>query len=248
MLKSLRTSETGMNIQMRRTEVLANNLANANATGFKQMLTQVLEKGADQAAPAAGSEPVGVSGNAGLGFRCQLDMSQGQLRQTGNDTDVAIRGEGLFKVRHDGQEVYTRDGAFTLDRNRRLATMSGDLVLGAGGPIEIPDGAMNIAPDGMISVDGAEIGRLAIVAFDDPAQLTPVGSGLMKAPEGVAARTLSAGETEVVQGMLEGSNVSPIDTLVAMIAAQRAFEIESKVVQASDETLDKSINELSKQA
>ena len=261
MLKSLRTAETGMNIQLTRTNVLANNLANANATGFKQMLVQVTEQAAVRSAGDGLPQPVAAESAAGetsapaldsirdviLDCRAPIDMSQGELRHTGHSTDVALHGPGLFKVQRDGQEFYTRNGSFTLDQNRRLTTSSGDLVLGTGGPIEIPDGELQIGTDGVLTVGGAEVGRLAVVSIEDTGMMAHLGDGLMSAPEGTPATAMAAGEFEVRQGMLEGSNVNPIDTLVAMISAQRAFEIESKMVQAADRTLDKSVNELGSQ-
>lgn len=256
MLKSLRTAESGMNIQLTRTNVLANNLANVDATGFKQMLVQVAER--QVSADGGKSLPAIESGEAGLpptpafdpvrdvvlDCRAPIDMTQGRLRPTGHSTDVALDGDGLFKVSRDGREYYTRNGSFTLDANRRLTTSTGDPVLGAGGAIEIPEGELLIDPDGVLSVDGAEVGRLAVVAFDDPGVLSHLGEGLMSASAEAKPRKLAAGDYAVRQGMLEGSNVNPIDTLVAMISAQRAFEIESKTIQAADNTLDKSINEL----
>lgn len=259
MLKGLRTAETAMNIQLNRTNVLANNLANANTAGFKKVLTQVTER-----SDAIGDEDLGGAAGAGggrgalpiprnvqdliLDVRSPIDMSQGSLRETGNATDLAVRGEGLFKVRRDGQEFYTRGGAFTLNETRQLTTMSGDLVLGAGGPIEVPEGEFLVRRDGTILVDGAEAGRLQLVTFDDPGLLRHVGATLFSAPDEMPAQPVPADQVDIAQGVLEQSNVNPIDTMVGMIAAQRAFEMEAKVMQAADRTLDKGINQLASKA
>ena len=263
MLKGLRSSETAMNIQLTRTNVLANNLANVNATGFKQVLTQVVEQmrqeagGGEAAAAADAAAGQGAAPAAGasravrdliLDMRAPVDMSQGTLRETGRPTDLALQDEGLFKVSRDGKEYYTRNGAFSLDAQRRLTTSDGALVQGDGGPLEIPEGELSVGADGGVRVGGVEVGRLAVVAFDDPGRLHHVGGSLLAAPVGVTAKPLAADKVRVAQGMLEESNANPIDTMVAMIAAQRAFEMDAKVLQEADRTLDKAVNQLSRTA
>ncbi len=258
MIKGLRTAEQAMQVQLTRTNMLANNLANADATGFKQMLTRVAESEADgpaaERAAGGATTPLdrdlvtAAGGRGGLDIRAAVDFRQGPLRETGRPTDVALRGDGLFRVRRGEEELYTRNGAFTLNAQRQLVTNSGDLVLGSGGPLTLPDGGLSIAEDGGVMVDGAEVGRLAVFAFADAGGLVPRGDGLFEAPEGAAAEAVPQERVNVAQGMLEGSNVNPIDTMVAMIAAQRAFELESRMLQAADRTLDKSVNELSRKA
>ena len=252
MLKGLRTAETAMNIQMNRTNVLANNLANVNTTGFKKMLTQVTERAApvDQnlgGGPTARPVPGNIR-DLILDVRAPIDMTQGGLRETGGSTDVALQGEGLFKVRRDGGEYYTRSGAFTVNETRELVTMAGDQVLGAGGPITLPQGEILIRSDGSILVNGAEAGKLAVVTVDDPSRLRHVGTTLFATPDDMPARPLAAESVNIAQGVLEQSNVNPIDTMVGMIAAQRAFEMEAKVMQAADRTLDQAVNRLSSKA
>jgi len=255
-LKGLRTAETAMNVQLTRTNALANNLANVNTTGFKRMLTQVLEEESGAQTPdlpqtrdlPPNTLREAMPRDLVLGVRAPIDLSQGALTPTGNPLDVAVRGEGLFKVRRDGQDFYTRNGAFTLNETRQLVTSAGDLVQGAGGTIQLPEGDVSIGPDGTVSVDGAEIDRLALHDFGEPGLLVHVGNSLMSADGGAGARAVPAEETEIVQGVLEGSNVDPIQTLVGMIAAQRAFEMSSKVLQSEDQSLDKTVNKLSGQA
>ena len=180
--------------------------------------------------------------------RAHIDRTQGGLRETGNSTDMAIQGEGLLIVRRGGEEVYTRSGAFTLNDVRELVTMSGDQVLGAGGPITLPPGEILVRNDGTILVDGAEAGRLSVVTFDDPGRLRHVGTTYFGAPDDMPAQPVAAEQVSVAQGVLEQSNVNPIDTMVGMIAAQRAFEMEAKVLQAADRTLDQAVNKLSRKA
>ncbi len=257
MLKGLRSAETAMNIQLTKVNVLANNLANVNTTGFKRVLSEVVERTPPDTQPGAspGTTPPVPTGLAGrtvrdliLDVRAPIDMTQGPLRQTGEPTHVALRGEGFFKIQRDGREYYTRDGNFTIDARRRLVTQAGDPVLGTGGPIELPDGEIRIDTDGTITVDGAQVGRLAVVTFDDPGLLRHMGGSLMSRPEKMAARPVPEQEVQVEQGMLEESNADPVETMVAMIAAQRAFQLESKVLQNADRILGKAVNDLSRKA
>jgi len=247
-LKGLRAAETAMNIQLTKTNVLANNLANVDTAGFKQVLTQVTEMtDADLNQSERAPAQQGLIDQI-LDLRAPIDMTQGQLRETGRTFDVALQGDGLFKITKDGREHFTRNGSFSLDAERKLSTQDGGIVQGAGGPITIPDGEVVIRGDGMILVDGAELERLSIVGFEDSRLLRHVGGSVFSAPDDMPAKTLAADEVRVAQGMLERSNANPIDTMIGMIAAQRAFEMEAKVLQASDRTLDKAVNELSRKA
>ena len=256
MLKGLRTAETAMNIQLTRTNTLANNLANVNTTGFKRMLTQVVEdmkaEGGDPAAgtPAAPTSAPGsrIPRDLILDMRAPIDDSQGPLRETGNPLDFAIKGDGMFKVRREGRDLYTRNGSFGINENRQLVTSAGDLVIGTGGPIELPDGDVQVSPKGAVLVGGVEVSALSLTRFDDPGQLKHIGNSLMSPPRGDGGQPVPAQEMEIVQGMLEDSNVDPIETLVGMIAAQRAFEMQAKILQAEDRTLEKAVNQLSSQA
>ena len=252
MLKGLRAAETAMNIQLTKTNVLANNLANVDTAGFKQVLTQVSERGAPgTGAPSGETRDPAVSRaliDQILDLRAPIDMTQGPLRETGRTHDVALQGEGLFKVRLDGAEFYTRNGSFSLDEQRKLVTGDGAQVLGAGGSIEIPEGELVIRGDGMVLVDGTEVDRLSVVTFADTARLRHMGGSAFSAPADMPSKPMQAEDVRMAQGVLEGSNANPIDTMVGMIAAQRAFEMEAKVLQATDRSLDKAVNELSRKA
>jgi flagellar basal body rod protein FlgG len=279
-----------MNLRLTQIDTLANNLANVDATGFKQVLTRVSERAADSAArqpyleanPAGVVNPVGLtaaetvsaaSGEGGAGttaattaqsvgatrstagnvwassadleMTARVDNSPGPLRDTGRQADFAVVGRGYFVIQTEQGEQYTRNGHFTVDASGRLVTADGAPVLGTGGPIEI-DGSspFSVGRDGSVTVNGSVAARLQIVDFPDPSRLQHRGDSRLSAPKGETAQPLSPEQVEVVQGQLEGSNVDPVYTLVAMISAQRAFEIESRLMQATDENLDKAVNQL----
>jgi flagellar basal-body rod protein FlgG len=250
-----------MHLEQTRIDYLANNLANVDATGFKQVLSRVTEAKAAQSDPAGEAAaanqapaPVVPAVVAALGRWPQqreltmypgLDLRQGDLEPTGRGTDVALQGDGFFVVQDaGGNEFYTRSGAFTLDDQHRLVTAQGYLVQGTGGEVVIDGLDFGIAEDGAVSVDGTSPGKLRVVTFADPQRLEHRGDGLMKAPADMAAADIPENSTTVAQGFLERSNVDPVQTLVAMIEAQRAFEIAAKVLQTNDELLGRSTNTL----
>jgi flagellar basal-body rod protein FlgG len=258
-LRSLRTAERAMQLDQLRVEALASNLANVDANGFKQVLTSVRQlPDADGGPGAVGGRamPADVRARrrndplatwprqAPIILSHATDARQGVLRQTGRSTDVALAGEGFFAVETEAGEFYTRDGSFRRDAQSRLVTATGEPVLGEGGPIRIPGGELVIAEDGSVQVDGQPVGRLRLVTFAEPQRLTHRGGSLLEAPPDLEATDLPPERARVQQGVLEESNVNPIDTLVDMIAAQRSFEVASKVMMANDELLEKSVNQI----
>lgn len=268
MIRSLNTASRAMQLEQVRIDALANNLANASATGFRQVITRLAEPAATAApgpAPAAApaltaagpvpaaAEPARtVAGAAEPRWRPvtradlthALDARPGPIKPSGRDTDVAIMGRGFFEIQTADGPRYTRNGSFTLDAERRLTTPDGKPVVGDGGPLRLEGGEFTIAADGTVTVDGQSVGRLKLVDFADPTRLEHMGDALLKAPADLAPQPVPVEDTVVAQGHVEGSNVNPVDTLVAMIEAQRAFEIQSKVLQTEDELLGKSVNNL----
>ncbi|MEZ4388796.1 MAG: flagellar hook-basal body protein [Candidatus Krumholzibacteriia bacterium] len=249
MLRSLQMARTSMQIEQARIDVLANNLANVATSGFRQVLTRVTEEGATTAADAPpGGRPSAFDLRASrdLNVSHATDTRSGDISATGRNSDVALLSRGFFVVQDpEGGEFYTRDGSFYLDDNGRLVTAGGQQVLGTGGPVEVGGGTLEIQNDGVVLVDGAARGRLRVVDFGDPSLLLHRGDSLLAAPADQTATDVPATEVSVLQGHLEGSNVDAVRTLVDMIAAQRAFEVQSKMLQAADESLQKSVNNLS---
>lgn len=246
-------------------DLISHNLANVNTTGYKRGRAEFQDLLYTQIMPPARGENQGI--NIGQGARLSSIhriMGGGTLQVTGGDYDLAISGGGFFQVqRPDGSIAYTRDGAFRLDAERRLVTVSGDLVLGNDGPITIPAEATEIAigADGKITYQDVtkaatnenvtdpkayqkatiEIGRIQLAVFPNATGLEALGENLWGATEASGeAATAAPGEKEagrLVQGYLEGSNVQSVEEMVNLIMAQRAYEINSKVVQSADEMM-----------
>ena len=256
MINSLWISKTGMEAQQMQLDVISNNLANVSTNGFKkahavfedlmyQNLRQVGSNSSDQS-----TLPTGLQ--VGLGVRTvatSRTFSQGNLQQTSNNLDVAIQGNGFFQVTMpDGTTGYTRDGAFQLDNQGRVVTSSG---LQVQGGITVPANATNlsIAQDGTVSatIPGTtapqNVGTITTASFINPAGLEPRGQNVYQ--ETVASGQPNAGVPgsnglgAVMQGFVETSNVNVVQELVTMIQTQRAYEMNSKAIQTSDQMLQK---------
>ena len=223
-------SMSGAKATLQRQDVLANNLANASTNGFRA------EMAAFRAVPVRGD---GASTRAfALESTIGHDDRAGALQSTGRELDVALQGKAWLAVQGvDGTEAYTRAGALEVDPEGQLVTATGRLVLGDGGPITLPVGArVEIAGDGTITatVGNArpqQAGRLKLVTPEAP--LKRGADGLFRAADG---NDLAADPAARLQaGALEGSNVSPVETMVAMIAASRQFEQQMKSLQQAEQ-------------
>ena len=228
---------SGAKATMQRQETLANNLANVSTIGFRAELA------AFRAVPVEGS---GASTRVySLESTPGYDASPGQVAATGRNLDVAMKGASWLAVQGlDGTEAYTRGGSLDINAEGNLVTTSGLTVLGDGGPIQIPpDNQVGIAADGTVSVTdinghSTAVGKLKLVTPDAP--LTRGTDGLFRAGNG----DLSADPLARVQdGALEGSNVSAVETMVAMIAAARQFEAQMKSL-SNAEGNDKAASQL----
>lgn len=222
-------SMSGAKASMQRQEVLTNNLANASTSGFRAELA------AFRAVPVRGD---GATTRAyALETTTGYDDKSGPVTPTGNPLDVAVQGKAWLAVQSlDGTEAYTRGGALQVNAEGLIVTAAGLPVNGDGGPITVPAGATpEIAADGTITAKVGNqrpqaIGRLKLVTPEAP--LSRGADGLFRAPDG----DLPADATARVQsGALEGSNVSPVETMVAMIAAARQFEQQMKMLQGAEQ-------------
>ena len=220
----------GAKATMQRQDVLSHNLANASTNGFRAELA------AFRAVPVQGS---GASTRVyALESTIGHDDSPGPQQTTGRALDVALQGKAWMAVQAlDGTEAYTRGGALQVDPSGQLVTPAGLPVLGDGGPITVPtDGVPSVLADGSVLVrtgtgDLQSVGRIKMATPEAP--LKRGDDGLFRAPDG---EPLPADETARLQeGALEGSNVSPVETLVAMIAAARQFEQQMKMLQTAQQ-------------
>ncbi len=252
---ALHVARTGLEAQDARMRVIANNLANISTAGFKRdradfaTLAYQEQRVAGQQSTNQTAYAIGL--NLGTGVQVigtTRIESQGTLNQTGNALDLALDGDGYFQVElpPGGQIAFTRAGNFTLSPQGNLVTSQGYSVTP---PISVPAGSQNVtvAPDGTVSATQpgqaapVQIGQLQVVSFVNPAGLRSIGDNFLveTAASGVAepGQAGQQGRGQVRQGMLEGSNVSVVEELVDMIEAQRAYEINSKMVSAVDEML-----------
>lgn len=223
-------SMTGAKATMQRQEVISNNLANVSTTGFRA------EMAAFRAVPVRGD---GASTRVpALETTLGYDATPGPMQATGRNLDVAMVGSSWLAVQGlDGTEAYTRAGSLDLDAQGQLVTRTGLPVLGEGGPITVPTGAggtLSIGSDGTVSITGADgrtttAGRLKMVTPDAP--LARGNDGLFRAAGGDLPADPAA---RLRDGTLEGSNVSAVETMVAMIAAARQFEQQMKLMQTAE--------------
>ncbi len=252
MLRALRTAALGMSAQQTSVDNTANNLANANTTGFKKsrvafqdLLYQRIRAagGEDGAAPPATLQ----MGHGAIAVATVGTFTQGSLSETGNGLDLAVNGAGFFAVQMpDGSRSYTRDGAFTLTAEGTMVTQSG-FALDPG--IEVPPDALDvqIQADGTVRArlpgepEPVELGQVELARFQNPAGLMAMGGNLFAQTEAsgepVVAPPGEDGLGTIQQGFLEASNVDVVQEMVDLIASQRAYELNSKMVQAGEEML-----------
>jgi len=254
MIRSLWTSATGMQAQALNLDVISNNLANVNTSGFKKSRAEFQDLLYETLLPAGTSSsqdtevPAGIQLGHGTRPSTVLKIfSQGNMENTQNELDLAIEGDGFFQITlPNGETAYTRDGAFKLDSDGRIVNSDGFTM---EPEIAIPSDAMSISVglDGTVSVLQAgestpsEIGTIELARFINPAGLISMGKNLFIPSEASGNEmTGTAGEDglgTLAQGFLEMSNVSVVDEMVNMITAQRAYESNSKAIQAADDML-----------
>lgn len=251
---ALHVARTGLDAQSSRMRVIANNLANVNTTGFKRDRAQ-FETLAYQTMVAAGAPSSAEARYAtGLSLGTGVQMtgtarinSQGTLTQTDNPLDIAIEGEGFFQVAMpDGRIAYTRSGNFNLSAEGQIVTSDG---LQLQPQVQVPEGveSITIGADGTISAkmtgeaEATELGQIELARFVNPPGLQALGDNLFVESAASGAPQVGAagldGRGNVRQGMLEASNVNVVQELVDMIETQRAYEVNSKMISATDEML-----------
>lgn len=260
MIRALWTAAAGMNCQQVNVDVIANNLANVNTAGFKRsradfqdLLYQTLVNAGTTS--TAGSEyPVGLE--VGMGARVvntEKVFTQGDFRQTGNNLDVVIEGTGFFQLTMpNGATGYTRSGSFKLDSQGRLCTSEGWLL---SPQVTVPSTAVEITigSDGSVSILNGDTGQvedlgatLQLARFPNPGGLRSIGHSVFTTTpasgDAITGTPGTLGLGTIKQGFMEMSNVSVVEEMVNLIAGQRAYEVSSKAIQASDEMLQMSNN------
>ncbi len=259
MMRSLYTAATGMDAQQTKMDTIANNLANANTTGFKKtradfedLLSETI-RSPREASPQGGSAPAPLQ--VGLGVRTAgttRSFAQGDFVESGNPLDVAIEGSGFLRVtRPNGEYGYTRAGNLRVDSEGRLVTGRGELL---EPQISVPKEAtsISISPDGIVTaaipnqVKPAELGQLELSTFVNAPGLEAIGGNLyvetVSSGTPTFAKPGEQGTGTLLQGFLESSNVKAVEEMVAMISTQRSYELNSKVIQTADQMLQKLTN------
>ena len=254
MEKSLRTAASGMRAQQLHIDLIANNLANVNTTGFKKsgiefqdLLYQTIR-------------PAGIPTEEGLTTPTELQIgggtkpvsttkkfTQGDIVETGNNLDIALEGDGFFQLRMpDGTLSYTRDGAFKLSRDGRIVNSDG-YYMEPDTTIPQDTEQVSISRDGIISViiagnqESQEIGQIELARFINPAGLKNIGRNLLESTSASGEPIIGVPEIDgfggLAHGYLETSNVDVVEEMVNMIVAQRAYEINSKTIKTSDDMM-----------
>ncbi|MBM3834494.1 MAG: flagellar basal-body rod protein FlgG [Verrucomicrobia bacterium] len=256
MLRALFSSATGMQSQQMNLDVIANNLANVNTTGFKKSKIEFQDllyqntraPGAEQ---GAGNQlPTGLQvGHGSRAVATSRIFTTGELTQTGERLDVAVAGDGFFEIQMpDGTQAFTRDGAFKLASDGRVVTSDG-LTVNGFQPVPAGTTGITIASNGEVTLDapgGQQNFRVQLTRFSNPGGLEALGRNLFRETQASGPPETGnpdeQGFGQLQQGYLEMSNVKVVEEMVNLIMAQRAYEVNSKAVQAADEMMQQSNN------
>ena len=221
--------------QVNKNKIVANNLANSNTVGFKKSIPfakHLKEKGESQSINSA------------------QDLSQGELKKTGNPLDFAITGRGFFTLDKNGEEIYTRNGHFKVDQEGFLISTNGDTVMGRGGLINVaPRGdhpqEINVGKDGEIFADGERVGQLLISDFPSTKKFRQIGENSF-VPQNERALPEIVEQPNINQGQLEGSNVNPVGEMIGLMELKRNFESSQRVLKVIDQVMGKAATRISK--
>lgn len=260
MISGLYTAASGLVAQTQQQDVIANNLANVNTTGYKKdtalyvpFPTVFLNRINDEKMPTPGgmADSMVPIGYMGRGVALRVDGVQPQTTQEGsyvettNKLDLSIKGDGMFVVMTPNGQRYTRNGNLTLDSDGVLVTQQGNPVLGQGGQIILNSGNIHIDEGGRVFDDKAEIDTLRVALFTKEDKLRKEGDSLFFTLDGAALSEDDYVDQVVIkQGYLETSNVNVVREMVEMITAYRAYEASSKAIQSQDQSLGKAVNDV----
>jgi flagellar basal body rod protein FlgG len=251
MIYGLYLSATGVLTNSFRQDVIANNLANAETVGFKRDLAlfhERLTESQERRLPPGYSDPMlEMLGGGVLASPMQIDRAQGELEPTGNTLDVAIQGDGYFKVSRNGETRLTRDGRFALDTNGQMvmADGSGYRVLDpAGNPIYLdPRLPTTVGEEGVIGQRGAAVAQIGLFDVPDPTLIAKEGDNLLSYPDIKKARAIQG---TLRSEFVERANVDPALELTQLMEAQRQLEANANMIRYQDQTLSRLVNEVGK--
>ncbi len=240
MYKGIYVAMSGAMLRDQEMDNVANNLANANTTGYKRTsfsarLYPLLEGEADK------QNTVYPDSTAMTYYgQYSMDMSEGQIRDTGNPLDLSIRGDGYFAIQSKDKTYYTRNGSFSLSKEGFLVDASGQQVLNViGKPIHITGSTIDITADGAVFADGSNVGKLKLVKLD-PSSVQHIGSSMLSGTE------TGVSDARIQPGSLEMSNVNPIKEMVGIINASRHFEAAQTVIKNFDTLAEKTVTEIAR--
>ena len=225
-------------------DVISNNVANVDTTGFK--VESLMVQTDSEHLPVDPTSPLLANVNFPLDAGVVRDFSQGELKATGGALNMAVQGQGFFRVQTANGERYTRDGAFTLNDQGQIVTAAGDTVLGDGGAITLDPlkGAPSISADGTVSQQGQTVGKIALVNFSSLAALSKDGNGLYSNSSNLQPQPTTT--AQIRQGMLEQSNVQGITQITRLIEVSRAYENISQMMDQTAQLSSSAIDRLGK--
>lgn len=243
MIKGIYNAASGMLVNQERLNITANNLANANTTGFKK--DQAVQKSFRDIiiSRIEGNKKrveLGSLGNGTVMDSSYTDYTQGSLKETGNKLDLALEGSAFFVIQTPEGIRYTRDGNFALNNRGQIVTQQGYLVLGERGPIQTIDGmSIDVGSDGQLYFEEIRGDRFQIVEIRELQSMGKTGDNLYSVDEDMVENAI---DFEIKQGFLEGSNINIVQEMVEMIQLSRNYEATQKVITTMDSTLEKAVN------
>jgi len=239
--KIFEIGDSGIEAAEERAKSLMNNMVNAETPGYRK--SDVTVKAFPLELEAAEARQKGKIGPMAPKVEgAYYSHAPGALVRTGNDTDLAIGGDGFFVIEGPFGEGYTRDGRFALDKEGRLVTaMAGHAVVGRGGPIVLPPGSkIQITQTGDIKVDDEILANLRVVTIDDPTKLESLGGSIFRNPGTAAVRETDA--PRIIQGYIESSNVSMVDAMMELVVLSRTYNINTKIISTRDGNLSRALD------
>ncbi len=242
MIKGIYSSGSGMQPRLMRLDVIANNVANADTTGYKKdsIFVQIMKD-------VGVAQSTGAGELAGLDVKEFTDFTEGSLRPTNAPLDIAIQGEGFFVLDTPEGQRFTRNGNFRIDDNGDIVNSGGDKLMGAGGRINIPGAEkmeqndLSISKSGDIMMGPTKLGKIRIVTFPDMQKLLKTAGTMFRSDDSPKDVPLSDEKTTIRQGYLEESNVEALTEMVQLVELSRGFETDQRTMRYQDSTLEKAL-------